>query len=130
MTGQSDRHDPLAGLRPPGAPGELATAVLTAATRALQEPSPTIWNRLWTSRPLRLGWSVATVALVLAHLGVSVAPFGSPGSRQARGATGNALRELNDVLDLPAVEISPRAEALCFGNSARKKNEKAEEVSG
>ena len=126
----SERDDPLPGLRPPRAPEELATTVLSAAKRALHEPAPTIWNRLWTSRPLRLGWSVATLALVLAHLGLSVAPFGSPDSRQARGATGSTSRELGDVLNVPAIEISPRAEALCFGRSSKKKNEKAEEVSG
>lgn len=129
MTG-SDRHDPLAGLRPPRAPSELAAKVLTAATRALDEPSPTIWNRLWSSRPLRLGWGVATLALILAHLGLSVAPFGSHGSRQARVGAGNVLEELKDVLDVRAFEISPRAEALCFGRSSKKKNEKAKEVSG
>ena len=130
MTGQSNRDDPLAGLRPPRAPRELESSVLAAASRALDEPPPTIWNRLWSSRPLRLGWSVATLVLLLAHLGLSVAPFGSPGSRQARSMPGNALRELNDILDVPAVEISPRAEALCFGRSSKKKNEKAKEVSG
>ena len=130
MTGRSDRDDPLAGLRPPGAPDELATTVLSAAKRALEEPAPTIWNRLWSSRRLRLGWSVATLALVLAHLGLSVAPFGSRGSRPGRVGAGNVLQELNEVLEVRAIEISPRAEALCFGRSARKKNEKTEEVSG
>ena len=109
-----DKHsDLLEGLRVPRAPAELERRVLDAASAASDRSTmrPTIWDRLWESRPLRVAWGLATLGLLLAHAGLSLAPDASRPGNNARAADRRQAREIRELLALPRVEISPRAEA-------------------
>lgn len=72
-----DRHRPLSGLRPPGAPLGLRRRVLDAARAARVEdlatggasaPGPSLTDRLWENRLLRLSWAAVFVALIGVNL--------------------------------------------------------------
>lgn len=110
------RHDidPLDGLRVPGPPVSLERQVLTAAAAALRHGTrATVWDRLWQSRPLRVAWTVAVVGLLSAHAAMTFSPS-RPG-RAVPGATGRPpSAELRELIALPSVEISPRAEAIAL----------------
>jgi hypothetical protein len=63
----------LAALSPPVPPSRLRRRTLAAARAAATGAgrAPDVWNRLWASRPVRLAWAVAVVALAIGHLAVS-----------------------------------------------------------
>ena len=104
-------RDPLNGFRAPRAPEALRQRVLSAAAEALSAESvPGVWARLWASRPLRAAWAVTTLGPLLAHAALSVAPGSTP-PRQLAGSRDGA-EELRELLALPNVEISPRAERM------------------
>lgn len=72
-----DRHRPLFGLRPPGAPPGLrrravdvarAAGVEDLATGGAPAPAPSLTDRLWESRPLRLAWAAVFAALIGVNL--------------------------------------------------------------
>ena len=53
-----DDKSPLSGMRSPSPPDELRETVLSAAREALAaESRPTVWDRIWESRTLRLAWT-------------------------------------------------------------------------
>ena len=115
-------ESPFQRQRVPGPPDSLERRVFHAAAAALRaEPEATIWDRLWNSRALRVAWSIATLALLLAHVAVS---RGSerPAPRSARVDPPSELRE---ILTLPTIDISSRAESLAMGRhpDAPDKNE-------
>ena len=112
-----DEPNPLTGLRVPAAPEALADRVLCAANQARQPFAvPSIWDRLWNSRPLRLAWAVALLVLLAIHTGLSLFPDSSLSSTASPRADS---RELRALLALPRVEISPRAEALAMGGGSK-----------
>jgi hypothetical protein len=87
-------------------PGELRESVLTAAREALAaENRPTIWDRIWESRALRLTWVGATAALVLAHVALTV-QTGRPTAAPARDLAGaqQDVDDLYEIVQLPRVE--------------------------
>jgi hypothetical protein len=113
----SDERNPLRGLRSVPPPGGLREPVLSAAREAqAAEAKPTIWDRVWESRALRLAWVGVTVGLVLGHVLVSIEP-GKAGmapepdlARADRGAD-----DLLEIVRLPRAtriamdfEIAPR----------------------
>ena len=105
-------------LRPPRAPAALERRVLAAARRALaEEANPTVWDRLWESRPLRISWIGATAALVLVHV-LMGSGVPHPPTRQAAFGSEGIEHGLGDILRLPDMEISPRAESVLLGASA------------
>jgi len=116
MTREHERH-PLTGLRAVRAPEGLAERVLEAAAKAAdtERPEPSVWDRLWHSTPLRVAWVVAVVLLGLAHAMLGGAP--ERGDSRATVAT---IDELDDVLSLPPIEISPRAESIALGGRPKR----------
>ena len=108
---QDDDNDVFGPFRVPGTPDGLKHRVIEAASEALRQPArPTTWDLLWESRPLRAAWGVAILGLLVAHVLISLPTSGTPtaGATTGRGQ----LENLRDELDLPSVEVTPRAEAL------------------
>ena len=102
----NDDRNPFSGLRSTGPPGELRNPVLSAAREALAaETRPTVWDRIWESRTLRLAWTGATAALVLGHVVLTVQP-----TRPTAAPTGESTAarqdadELHEIVELPRVE--------------------------
>lgn len=116
---ERDDRELFSHLRSPRLPADLKQPVLHGAIRALGEDTPPrVWDRLWESRTLRAAWVVVTMGLIVAHVAISVSPGSArrpSGTETARGQ----MEDLRGVLDLPSVEISPRAEALVMGRRAR-----------
>lgn len=111
---KTDLPEPLTGLRAPGAPARLAARVLEAAREPLRDADlPRVWDRVWDSRALRAAWAATTLVLALAHVALSVAPGGGRSSPAV--AERDRADELREVLELPTVEISPRAERIAMG---------------
>lgn len=126
---QDDRKEIFGTLRAPRAPEELKNRVLNAAATALDERSErTLWDLLWGSRVARVAWAGTTLALIAAHVGLSL-PAGSRPSVERSSARGQ-LEQLVDELDLPSVEITPRAEARVMGppSPAARRNESNEQT--
>jgi len=116
-----DGEPTFGGLRPPRVPGDLERRVLDAAGQVFDDPArPTLWDRLWTSTPLRAAWAVTTGALMVAHVVLSLPDH--PPTRPDSSATSvdaTVPDDLRDVIRLPQLEISPRAARLCLGPSRR-----------
>lgn len=74
----------LRGLRPASPPAALRGQVLASARQALSNRSASrdLWARIVASRIVRLAWAAAVVALVLAHVAISL-PRRVAGSRSA-----------------------------------------------
>jgi hypothetical protein len=116
MNSRKDR-DLLEGLQVPRAPADLEQRVLGAAADAIErDEPPTIWDRLWESRALRLAWASATLGLLLAHAGLALVSRSPESAGDLRSVDRRQAREIHELLALPVVEISPRAEALAMGS--------------
>jgi len=90
LRGMLERHPPP---RPDDA---LGRRVLTAAQEANRPAeSPTLGDRLWFSRPARLGWAAALILLVVAQVVVA----------------GSVERQLRRLADPQAQAIVSTAEA-------------------
>jgi len=127
-----DKHrDVFEGLHVPHAPAELRRRVLDAVAESdHRDASPTIWDRLWESRPLRVAWGLATLGLLLANAGLSL-PTSAPRSEgDTRTADRSQVREARELLALPQVEISPRAEARFLQTTPRPEPTEAPDSSG
>jgi hypothetical protein len=110
----SDRQESLLfGTRPPAAPATLKTRVFAAARRAFREPRPSLTDRLWSNRQLRLAWGLAVVALVLVNLYVTGSPTPA-GSEQAAPPSSLAWRWVSDEdqLQVPARRSRPSGLSL------------------
>lgn len=107
----------LAGVAPPEPPDRLRAAALAAAER-VWDARPDFWTRLAASRPLRLAWAAAVLALVASHAAMSVAdrraaarsresdartaaPAGAPASLASPAAP-----ELGEVADALRIRIT------------------------
>ncbi|MDX1389461.1 MAG: hypothetical protein R3344_09750 [Acidobacteriota bacterium] len=99
------------GLRAPRVPESLRERTLRSAAAAL-ESRPTVWEHLWESQPLRAGWVVATIGLIVANVVISFPRAITPEAGPVATSTRDRIEALGDVLALPAIEISPRAEGL------------------
>jgi hypothetical protein len=123
MKPENDR-DPFRGMRAPRAPSDLRQRVLHAATDALELEEPqTIWDRIWESRAAGRSWATLTLALLVAHVGLALVTDPANSARDLRSAERRHAREVRKILDLPAVEISPRAAALALGGRSRPRKE-------
>ena len=103
----------FAGLRPAAPPAPLRQRVLRASRAALREmPRPDAWTLLWESRPLRLAWGAATIALLFVHVAIT------PGRRETAERVARTPsrarpdfdREVAAIARLPRIDA--RAEAL------------------
>ena len=79
------------------------------------EPRASIWDRLWHSTPLRVGWAVAVVVLVLAHMTLGRVPGAGASQETVAG-----IDELDEVFRLPSIEVSPRAESIALGGKGKR----------
>jgi hypothetical protein len=109
-----DDRDPFDGARVPRAPAELEARVLQAATEAM-ESSPTLWDQLWESRPLRATWAMVTTGLIVANVAVSFQQDPSTGKVELASTSRDEIEKIRDVLGFASMEIGPRAEALVMG---------------
>lgn len=95
----------LVELGTPEPPSDLRPRALAAAEREWAQPtSPDPWRRVWESRPLRLAWAAAALALVAANLTLS----GAGASRDARlTATTRSIPspELQETVALPRLRF-------------------------
>jgi hypothetical protein len=96
-------NDPLSGLSPVRPGPELRERVLRASREALAAArvDATVWERLWRSRPLRLGWISACTALLAGHLVLTLRP-----ELPRAGRVRETSVELYEVLHLPPIERS------------------------
>jgi hypothetical protein len=80
--------------------------VLSAAREALAaEAKPTVWDRIWESRVLRVAWAGATAALVLGHMALTIQPgrpMPAPEPDSARARLD--AEDLLEIVGLPRVE--------------------------
>jgi len=98
MTSHRDRHRPFRDLRPPAAPAGLRERALARARAAAEAGAPAaldgkdrtdrpgrrgLTDRLWESRPLRMAWAAALVALVAVNLYLDRAATRAPEVRTA-----------------------------------------------
>jgi hypothetical protein len=83
----------------------LRASVLSAATAALREEQD-VWERLWHSRSLRLGWAAALVLLIGSHLAIT--PLTRKGVEPAAADTvfsmGSLDSELQEIVRLPRID--------------------------
>jgi len=92
----------------------LKQRVLQEVAQA-QPAAPSIWSRLFESRPLRAAWGLATVALLLANVWLS---FSRPVTvEQEILSVRRQLETLKDELALPQLNVSSRAEAMVMGQA-------------
>jgi hypothetical protein len=97
----NDRHEPqpFTGFAPPPPPEGLHAATVASARGAMaRAPLRDRWREAWESRPLRLAWGAAAVALIVANLTL---PVGSPLAReQAASVHPSGDEELRKALSL------------------------------
>jgi hypothetical protein len=96
----------LNGLELPVPSKELRDRALTAARAAGGTSSDSdLWNRLWTSPPLRLAWAASVAGLVLAHLALSLPARRTGPSRAGPLLTAGVVAdtELAEVVELPRI---------------------------
>lgn len=120
----NDDRDPFRGLAAPRAPSDLRRRVLNAATNATKPAEPqTIWDRIWENPVFGRSWVTLTLGLLVAHAGLTLVSESSDTASELRSAERKQAREVRELLDLPVVEISPRAAALALGGRSRPKKE-------
>lgn len=102
-----DHHRPFRNLRLPRAPAGLRERTLIAAraTAGAGEPADTghrsgrrLTDLLWESRPLRLAWALALVALIGVDLYLGREPAGAPEDRAASASRAPAGSEPRTLL--------------------------------
>jgi len=118
---RSPNRTPLPpGFAPAAPPRALRERALAAARQSWDAaagvtPSEDRWKRAWESRPLRLAWAIAVVALVAGHLLLSRAPR-TETAATVRAAAPPPVAEverparvsLADALSLPPIDLSTR----------------------
>lgn len=124
-----DRNDIarlLAALDEPEPPGALRERTLARAQSSWNRPPvPDSWNRVWHSRPLRLAWAAAVVALVVANAALRSGSQARPRTAAADAASREAagLAELQAVVELPRIRPeyagigAPQGRAIPPGDS-------------
>jgi hypothetical protein len=109
----------LAGLCPPELPQALEVQVLRAAGRALRERrTPDVWERAWASRPLRLAWVAAVLALLAGHAMLSLRPGPDAGSGAWATGRDRLPAEVVMVAELPPIVLSTAAFETAGGGAA------------
>ena len=64
-------EDLLRGMIPPAPSESLRRRILSLAHEVSPEPNPSLVDRVWQSRALRLAWAGLVAALLLAHAALS-----------------------------------------------------------
>lgn len=104
----------LAGVAPPEAPERLRAAALAAAER-VWDARPDLWARLAASRPLRLAWAAAVLALITSHAAMSLADRRAAARARESSARSAASAGASASLASPvAPELGDVADALRF----------------
>lgn len=97
----------LDGLRVPEPPTELRDQAVSAAEAALAiERTTDVWSRLWTSSALRLAWTTAVLALLLANVTATLLsrpPAGTEGERVSTSVA-RLPAELAEIVNLPPID--------------------------
>ena len=107
----SQQHDPTELLRAAASssepPASLRARTLARAAEAWAPPAvPDFWRQIWESRPLRLAWATATVALVVANLALpSRASLQARFAQPSEAAQAEARRELREIVWLPRLRM-------------------------
>ncbi|HNX49973.1 MAG TPA: hypothetical protein PLS53_12725 [Thermoanaerobaculaceae bacterium] len=104
----SEPRDPvtplLSSLAPSEPPASLRARTLSRAARVWEQPAPPDrWRQVRESRPLRLAWAAAVVALIVANLTLP-SWSGSPAGRALPpevAASAAQDRELQELVELP-----------------------------
>ena len=124
MTDRKRRDELFAGVRV-AQPGNRRSAVLESALAAFEDtPSPIesdvesgVIDRLWLSRPLRVAWATAVVALLVGH-GITASPMSRPGS--VATPTRIELAEQHEFDELTDWSAHEQLQALISKRSARR----------
>jgi hypothetical protein len=102
------------GLAVPAPPRDLKAATVKRSRHALALARPDLdpWNRLWNHLSLRLAWTVAAVALLVANIVTGLDGRCRGGQERSKvAATARQLEtELRFIVELPAID------ALAFGH--------------
>jgi hypothetical protein len=98
----------LHGLERPAPPPELETRTLAAAGAALRvSREADVWERVWSSRPLRLVWATSLLALLAGHAALSLRAALEGGARPTLAAARAELpAELRRIAELPPITLS------------------------
>jgi hypothetical protein len=113
----NEPHHPITQLlstfAEPEPPQALRERALAKARAAWERPALDPWRRAWESRPLRLAWAGAVLALAIANVAVRAAAHASRGAQAPFAAASGATRgnELQAVVALPRL----RAEYVAIG---------------
>lgn len=121
------QDNPFNKMRVPRAPESLRERTLRSAAAAL-ESRPTVWERLWESRPLRAAWVTTTVGLIIANVVISFPAASTSRPDPIATSTRDRIEALGDVLGLPTIEISPRAEGLALEETPTRPENRDNEV--
>jgi hypothetical protein len=76
-------EDLLRGMTPPAPSAFLRRCILSRAKEVSPEPDPSLVDRIWGSRPLRLAWASLVAVLLLGHAALS--PAAPPAAPRLRG---------------------------------------------
>ena len=113
----NEPHNPITQLlstpAEPEPPQALRERALGKARAAWVRPARNPWRRVWDSRPLRLAWAGAVLALAIANVAVRTDAHASRGAQVPSAASSGATRgnELQAVVALPRL----RAEYVAIG---------------
>ena len=123
----------LAGLEPANPPPGTRDRALAAARAArVHGAKPDdLWARVWRSRPARLAWAAAVVALIVANLVVSVgrSPQGGSSHRPALASLDNGEPELIAIAELPPLRLDLAPAIDPFGGPATASNQPSQSTS-
>jgi hypothetical protein len=87
----------------PTPPKTLRSAAIEGGSRALRRsPAPDFWTRILQNRPARLAWGAVTLALVVAHIWISL-PSSNDG---ASPYPSRPYVELAEVTELPEIRLN------------------------
>lgn len=121
----SDDHEEmarlLAAIEEPEPPRALRGRAMAGADEAwARGPVADRWRALWESRPLRLAWAVAVLALVAANV---VVRTGSPSHPRIPAAVATSeehrdSRELQAIVELPRIRLHIAGVDVAEGRAA------------
>lgn len=108
MTHDDPAVEMLRSFERPTPPPALEARTLAAAGLALRAaPESDLWERVWSSRPLRLLWATTLLALLAGHAAVSLREWRDGGAPPLSATRREKLPpEVATIADLPAITLS------------------------